>query len=194
MWWLSAHKKKSPSPSHDLFGNNVSPKVNQVFTVCLNNFPIHVESPVCHAEDGFLTMHVTQRYQGHTMIKPWKTTWAIFFRSRCANRIYIPWGDFWILWGDFLVAVCHAVGWLVVLWGTKGRTLVLVYIHTLVYNVHIYIYIYIHITKVVCPGKFSDRLQFMFCQLVAAEWPSNDFHAFSGIDSRRLKPSMVVTW
>ena len=116
MWWLSAHEKKSPSD--DLFGNNVSPKVNQVFTACLNNFPTHVESPVCHAEDGFLTMHVTQRYQGHTMIQPWKTTWAIFFRSRCANRIYI-------LWGDFLVAVHHAVGWLIVLWGTKGQTLVI---------------------------------------------------------------------
>ena len=90
----------------------------------LNNFPIHVESPVCHAEDCFLPMHVTQRYQGHTMIQPWETTWTIFFRSRCANGIYIPWGDFWILWGDFLVAVCHAVGCLIALWGTKGRTLV----------------------------------------------------------------------
>ena len=125
MWWLAAQKK-----THDLFGNDVFPNLNQVFTESLKNVSSHVESSVCHGEIWFHTMHVTQRYQRHTVIQPWQATWTIFFLSRCAGKIYTQWGEFWILRGDFLVVVCHAVRWLMVLRGMKRRTLVQLAIQT----------------------------------------------------------------
>ena len=56
--------------AHDLFGNDVFPNLNQVFTESLKNVSSHVESSVCHGEIWFHTMHVTQRYQRHTVIQP----------------------------------------------------------------------------------------------------------------------------